>query len=78
MKLSPYVSTLHDMVLTQKYMIFPVYGYVTSMERLRAGQLHWAFDKNMPTYWGFVPRENVRGRPIFIYYTFFYCHLFWC
>lgn len=21
-------------------------------------------------YWGFVPRENVRGRPIFIYYTY--------
>jgi signal peptidase I len=21
-------------------------------------------------YWGFVPRDNVRGRPIFIYYTF--------
>jgi signal peptidase I len=21
-------------------------------------------------YWGFVPRENVRGRPIFVYYTY--------
>jgi len=21
-------------------------------------------------YWGFVPRENVRGRPLFIYYTY--------
>lgn len=54
----PYVSTLHDMVLTQKYLIFPVYGYVTSMERLRAGHLHWAWDKNMPTYWGFIPRDG--------------------
>jgi carotenoid cleavage dioxygenase-like enzyme len=54
----PYVSCLHDMVLTQKYMIFPVYGYVTSLERLRAGHLHWAWDKSMPTYWGFVPRAG--------------------
>ncbi|MES2606624.1 MAG: carotenoid oxygenase family protein, partial [Pseudomonadota bacterium] len=54
----PYVSTLHDMVLTQKYMIFPVYGYVTNMERLREGHLHWAWDKNMPTMWGFVPRDG--------------------
>jgi carotenoid cleavage dioxygenase len=34
----PYVSLLHDMVLTQKYIIFPVYGYVTSMERLKQGR----------------------------------------
>lgn len=54
----PYVSTLHDMVLTQKYFIFPIYGYVTSMERLRAGEKHWAFDKTMPTYWMFVRRDG--------------------
>jgi carotenoid cleavage dioxygenase-like enzyme len=54
----PYVSTLHDMVLTQKYFIFPIYGYVTSMERLREGRLHWAWDKSMPTYWMFVRRDG--------------------
>ncbi len=54
----PYVSTLHDMVLTQKYMIFPVYGYVTNMERLRAGHLHWAWDASQPTMWGFIPRDG--------------------
>ncbi|MHB1311285.1 MAG: signal peptidase I, partial [Gemmatimonadaceae bacterium] len=21
-------------------------------------------------YWGLVPRENVRGRPLFVYYTY--------
>ena len=21
-------------------------------------------------YWGFVPRENVRGRPLFVYYSY--------
>ena len=54
----PYVSVLHDMVLTQKYLIFPVYGYVTSMERLKAGHLHWAWDKTKPTYWGILRRDG--------------------
>lgn len=54
----PYVSLLHDMVLTQKYIIFPVYGYVTSLERLKQGKLHWGWDKNMPTYWGLLPRAG--------------------
>jgi len=21
-------------------------------------------------YWGFVPRENVRGKPLFVYYSY--------
>jgi carotenoid cleavage dioxygenase-like enzyme len=54
----PYVSTLHDMVLTQKYLIFPVYGYVTSVERLKAGHLHWAWDQTKPTYWGILRRDG--------------------
>lgn len=54
----PYVSTLHDMVLTQKYFIFPVYAYVTSMEQLKAGKLHWNWDPTMPTYWGIISREG--------------------
>ena len=28
------------------------------------------YDSKDSRYWGFVPRENIRGRPIFIYYTF--------
>ena len=54
----PYVTMLHDMVLTQNYFIFPVYGYVTSMDRLRDGRLHWAWDGSRPTYWGLIRRDG--------------------
>ena len=28
------------------------------------------YDSKDARYWGFVPRENVRGRPIFVYYSY--------
>lgn len=28
------------------------------------------YDSKDSRYWGFVPRENVRGRPVFVYYTY--------
>lgn len=54
----PYVSAMHDMVLTQEHIVFPLFPYVTSMERLREGHMHWAWDPNMPTYYGILPREG--------------------
>ncbi|HEY5087740.1 MAG TPA: signal peptidase I, partial [Gemmatimonadaceae bacterium] len=28
------------------------------------------YDSKDSRYWGFVPRENVRGRPMFVYYSY--------
>jgi len=28
------------------------------------------YDSKDGRYWGFVPRENLRGRPVFVYYTY--------
>jgi signal peptidase I len=28
------------------------------------------YDSKDGRYWGFVPRENVRGRPLFVYYSY--------
>jgi signal peptidase I len=28
------------------------------------------YDSKDSRYWGFVPRENVRGRPVFVYYSY--------
>ena len=28
------------------------------------------YDSKDGRYWGFVPRENVRGRPVFVYYSY--------
>lgn len=54
----PYVSMIHDVALTQKHIIFPVFGYVTSMERLKAEKLHWGWDSSKPTYIGILPRDG--------------------
>lgn len=54
----PYVSVMHDMALTQKHMLFPFGGYVTGMERLREGKIHWGWDKTKPGYIGVLPRDG--------------------
>lgn len=52
----PYVSIMHDIALTQKHIIFPFAGYVTSMERLKAGKVHWGWDNSKESYIGILPR----------------------
>jgi carotenoid cleavage dioxygenase len=54
----PYVSMVHDIGLTQKHVIIPVFGFVTSMERLKEGKVHWGWDSTKPAYVGVVPREG--------------------
>jgi carotenoid cleavage dioxygenase-like enzyme len=54
----PYISMVHDIGLTQKHVIIPVYGFVTSMERLREGKVHWGWDSKAPSYVGVIPRDG--------------------
>ncbi|MDB6082815.1 MAG: putative dioxygenase [Gammaproteobacteria bacterium] len=54
----PYVSMIHDIALTEKHIIFPVFGYVTSLERLHAGKVHWAWDSSKPAYIGILARDS--------------------
>jgi len=54
----PYVSMIHDMALTQKHMIFPGGGMVTSLERLEQRKIHWAWDPTKPSYVGILPRDG--------------------
>jgi carotenoid cleavage dioxygenase-like enzyme len=60
----PYTSMLHDMALTQDYLIIPGGGTVTSVERLESGRPHWAWDATKPSYYAFIPRggraEDIR------------------
>jgi carotenoid cleavage dioxygenase-like enzyme len=55
----PYSSMLHDMALTQNYIIIPGGGTCTSAERLAAGGARWAWDAKRPSYYAVIPR---RGR----------------
>lgn len=54
----PYVSMVHDIAITENHILIPVWGYVTSMERLRSGAVHWGWDESAPTYVGVLPREG--------------------
>lgn len=54
----PYVSMVHDWAITERHVIFPVFGYVTSKARLRDRRVHWTWDSNAPTYFGILPRDG--------------------
>jgi len=54
----PYVSLIHDFAVTQDHLIFPFACYTTSMERLGAGKLHWAWDRQLPSMIGIMRRDG--------------------
>jgi len=54
----PYVSMIHDFAITERHVIFPVFGYVTDLDRLKAGKIHWTWDGTRPTWIGILPRDG--------------------
>lgn len=54
----PAVTMMHDFAITQKHVILPMTGMVTSLQRLQMGLNHWAYDKDMPCYIGILPRDG--------------------
>jgi len=54
----PYTSMLHDMIITERFVIIPGGGTVTSMERLEAGKTHWAWDSQKPSYHMVIRRDG--------------------
>lgn len=52
----PYVSWMHDFVVTQEHVIFPVFPHTTDLDWLKAGNHHWKWDPSLPTYVGIMPR----------------------
>jgi carotenoid cleavage dioxygenase-like enzyme len=52
----PYLSTVHDFVITGKYAIFPIFPTLADLDRLKAGGAHWAHDQSKPSYIGIMPR----------------------
>jgi len=55
---TPYVSMLHDVACTQKHFVIPMCGYVTSLERLQQGKIHWGWDNAKPGYIGVLSRTG--------------------
>ena len=54
----PYVSIIHDMAVTQKHILLPFGGYVTDLDRLKAGKIHWGWDQTKPSMIGVLPRDG--------------------
>ncbi len=54
----PVVTMIHDWAITKQHVIFPVFGYATNIERLKAKKIHWAWDRSLPTLFGILPRDG--------------------
>jgi carotenoid cleavage dioxygenase-like enzyme len=53
---APYVSSMHDFVITENYAVFPVYPTTADIERLKAGGVHWAHQQDLESWVGIMPR----------------------
>ena len=54
----PHTTMLHDIAITQNYVIIPGSGATTSLERLQAGKVHWGWDQTLDSYYAIVPRRG--------------------
>ena len=55
---APLVSMMHDFAITQEHVILPTTAMVTSLERLKQGLNHWAYDRSVPAWVGILPRDG--------------------
>ncbi len=54
----PYLSTIHDFVITEKYAIFPIFPTLADLERIKSGGAHWAHHQDKPSWIGIMPRHG--------------------
>jgi carotenoid cleavage dioxygenase len=59
----PYAGMLHDFAVTQTHVAFFVMPLVTSMEQLRQGGAHFAWDSQLPSWFG-VMRRGGDGKDV--------------
>jgi carotenoid cleavage dioxygenase len=55
---SPYLGIIHDIAITQKYVVIPVISRTTSLERLQSGEPMWEWQGDLPTMVGILPRDG--------------------
>lgn len=59
---APFCGMIHDCGISQNYLVLPLTPIKwTSMDRLKKGENHWAWDPNEDQWYGVVPRRN--GKP---------------
>jgi carotenoid cleavage dioxygenase-like enzyme len=52
----PYVGLLHDFAVTPKYVVFYVIPLALDEQQMENGGIHWSWDGEKPTYFGFMRR----------------------
>jgi carotenoid cleavage dioxygenase-like enzyme len=74
---APYCAFVHDFLLTERHVVFPILPVVGSMERARAGGPPYAWEEGRPGYLGVVgrdaPIETIRWfevEPCFVFHVF--------
>ena len=61
----PYVGIMHDIAITQNYVLLPVVARTTSEARLRSGEPMWEWDGSKPTMVGSAAAQRQRqGRAL--------------
>lgn len=53
---APYCAMMHDFVITETHVLFPVYPTTADLERLKAGGDHWVHHMDMDSWVGVMPR----------------------
>lgn len=52
----PYLATIHDFVITEKYVIWPIFPTTADLDRLKAGGAHWAHEQDLESWLAVMPR----------------------
>ena len=55
---APYVGIMHDMAITQKYIVIPLVARTTSEARLKSGEPMWQWNGDLPTMVAVLPRDG--------------------
>lgn len=55
---APFASMVHDFVVTDEHVVFPIFPLTGSMERAMNGQPAWAWEPDKGTHVGVMPRNG--------------------
>ncbi|MCP5143640.1 MAG: carotenoid oxygenase family protein [Gammaproteobacteria bacterium] len=55
---APYVSMMHDFVVTKEHIVFPLFPTTADLDRIKGGGPHWVYEPDKPTWVGIMPRDG--------------------
>lgn len=55
---TPYPGLSHDFAVTREHVVFPIMPLTADIDRIKAGGSFYAFDSDLPSAWGIMPRNG--------------------